>query len=72
MNLSLQELGKEYDNSIEVQSAVIEAFRKKLNEARKSYNLREVSRLNRLLKILYDEKSELEERARGLKSYYVQ
>ena len=72
MNLSLQELGMEYDNSIRIQTAVIEKYRKKLNEARKSYNLREVSRLNRLLKILYDEKSELEERAKGLKDYYVQ
>ena len=72
MNLSLQELGMEYDNSIRIQTAVIEKYRKKLNEARKSYNLREVSRLNRLLKILYDEKSELEERAKGLRDYYVQ
>ena len=71
MNLSLQELGKEYDESIKIQSAVIEKYRIKLNEARKNYNLREISRLNRLLKILYDEKSELEERAKGLKDYYV-
>lgn len=71
MSLSLQELGKEYDESIKIQSAVIEKYRIKLNEARKNYNLREISRLNRLLKILYDEKSELEERAKGLRDYYV-
>lgn len=71
MSLSLQELGKEYDESIKIQSAVIEKYRVRLNEARKSYNLREISRLNRLLKILYDEKSELEERAKGLRDYYV-
>lgn len=71
MSLSLQELGKEYDESIKIQSAVIEKYRIRLNEARKNYNLREISRLNRLLKILYDEKSELEERAKGLRDYYV-
>ena len=71
MNLTLQELGKEYDNSIKVQKAVIEKYRKKLNEAQKSYNFKEVNRLNRLLKILYDEKSELEELSNSLKSYYT-
>ena len=70
MNLSLQELGKEYDHSIKVQKDVIEKYRKKLNEAQKSYNFKEVNRLNRLLKILYDEKSELEELSNSLKSYY--
>lgn len=70
MNLSLQELGNEYEKSIEVQKKVIKSTREKLNEARRTANFREIKRLNTLLQILYDEKSELEENAHKLKKYY--
>lgn len=70
MNLSLQELGNEYEKSIEVQKKVIENTRKKLTDARKTGNFREIKRLNTVLQILYDEKSELEEKAHKLKKYY--
>lgn len=70
MNLSLQELGNEYEKSIEVQKKIIENAREKLHKARKAGNFREMKRLNTVLKILYDEKSELEEKAHKLKNYY--
>lgn len=69
---SFPELYEEYENSIVIQKDVIGRYRKKLNSARRSCNFKEVKRLNSLLLILYDEKSELEERANSLKSYISQ
>ena len=71
MDSDLYQLGLEYEKSIKIQSEVIEKYRIKLTEARRAYNFREVSRLNRLLKVLYDEKSELEELSNSLKHYYI-
>ncbi len=70
MNMSLEDLGKEYEQSIKVQKQVIEANRKKLFEARKKGNFKEMKRLATLLRVLYDEKSELEEKANKLRNYY--
>ncbi len=70
MNLSLQELGNEYEKSIEIQKQVIENTRKKLTHARKSADFREIKRLNTVLQVLYEEKSELEEKAHRLRKYY--
>lgn len=71
MNLSLKELGQEYERSIVIQQNVIEENRKKLHKARLTGNFTEMKRLNCLLRVLYEEKSELEEKANQLKSYYA-
>ncbi|MBQ3135872.1 MAG: hypothetical protein IJB74_00175 [Clostridia bacterium] len=70
MNGTLQDLAKEYDHSVAVQKQVIEINRKKLLQARRKENYTEVKRLSTLLQILYDEKSELEEKANRLRNYY--
>lgn len=70
MNLSLQELGYEYDKSIEIQKEIISETREKLHRAKKAGNFKEIKRLNTLLCVLYEEKSELEEKAHRLKNYY--
>lgn len=66
---SMEQLQQEYENSIKVQQAVIDKNREKLNKARKQCNFKEVQRLNSLLKTLYDEKWELEERATEIRRY---
>lgn len=70
MKLSLEELGKEYEKSIVIQKQVIDANRKKLHEARKKGDFKEIKRLSTLLHVLYDEKYDLEEKANRLKNYY--
>ncbi len=71
MALTLQELGKEYENSIRIQKEAIEDCRARLVKAREKYNCSEIKRLNTLLRVLYDEKNELEERANQLREYYT-
>ncbi len=70
MNTSLEQLSKEYEHSIKIQKEVIEINRKKLLQAQKNGNYKEIKRLTLLLRVLYDEKSELEEKANKLKHYY--
>lgn len=67
--MTLMELSKEYEVSILNQKRVIALYRDKLNEAQSKFNYKEVKRLNTLLKVLYDEKSELEEMAVEIKKY---
>ena len=59
----------EYENAITVQESIIKRKREELKRARDTYNFKEVKRLNALLLLLCQEKSELEERARGLREY---
>ncbi|MCM1485690.1 MAG: hypothetical protein NC122_05740 [Faecalibacterium sp.] len=66
---TLEELSREYERSIDVQSQVIKGNLDKLKKARKAMNFKEIKRLNSILCILYEEKSELEERAHQLKEY---
>ncbi len=66
---SLSELSATYEKSIAVQQGVIDSTRKKLKEAYAEYNFKEVERLNSLLRILYDEKNELELSAYEIKKY---
>lgn len=70
MNTTLEELAKEYEQSVAVQKKVIESNRKKLLYARRKGNFSEVKRLTTLLQVLYDEKVELEEKANTLRNYY--
>lgn len=66
---TFEELYEEYGKSIAVQKRVIERYREQLFAARKKSNFKEIKRLNSLLCVLYEEKSELEERARGISDY---
>lgn len=70
MNTTLADLAKEYDHSVAIQKEVIEINRQKLKQARIKGNYNEVKRLTTLLQILYDEKSELEDKANRLRNYY--
>ncbi|MBQ7116589.1 MAG: hypothetical protein IJN88_00075 [Clostridia bacterium] len=70
MNSTLADLAKEYDHSVAIQKEVIEINRQKLKQARIKGNYNEVKRLTTLLQILYDEKSELEDKANRLRNYY--
>lgn len=66
---NIYDLKEIYENCITVQKQVIANNRKKLNKAEKELDFAEMRRLRYLLNILYDEKSELEERCRELKEY---
>lgn len=59
----------DYENAIANQKCVIKKYRERLSEARGSLNHREICRLNGILYMLYEEKSELEERAAELQKY---
>lgn len=69
MNESYATLYAQYTHCIAVQKDVIARYRARLQRAQQSFNMAEVQRLNALLRILYEEKSELEERAVGLREY---
>ena len=69
MNESFSNLYAQYNHCIDVQKDVIARNRSRLQRAQAAYNMAEVQRLNALLRILYEEKSELEERANGLREY---
>ena len=69
MGNTLRELGNTYESCIEIQQKVINSYRKKLNEATKAYNYKELQRLNALLKVLYEEKEELEIAAHSIGKY---
>lgn len=66
---NIRELRDTYEECIAVQKKVIAGNRQKLLRAEKELNFGEIRRLRYLLNILYDEKSELEERCRELKEY---
>ena len=67
MSSSIGELYRQYCRCIAVQKRVIACNRDRLNRALRERNQTEVQRLNRVLRVLYEEKSELEERADGLR-----
>ena len=70
MRTSLEELYTQYEPSIEKQKKTIEENRIKLKDAHLRHNLGEVERLNRLLRLLYEEKLELEGAAIGIREYF--
>ena len=65
----MEELYKTYNDSVTIQISVIAATREKLKKAKNSHNISEIKRLEALLKVLYDEKAELEEKRRLIKEY---
>ena len=65
----MEELYMVYDDSVTVQISVIAATREKLKKAKNAHNISETKRLESLLKVLYDEKAELEEKRRLIKEY---
>ena len=65
----MEELYKVYNDSVAVQISVIAATREKLKKAKNAHNISEMKRLESLLKVLYDEKAELEEKRRLIKKY---
>ncbi len=67
MNSTIGALYRQYQHCIDVQKRVIALNRTRLRRAIDARNQAEVQRLNRVLRILYEEKSELEERANGLR-----
>lgn len=69
VNSTLEQLCSEYEASIKVQKEVIKKNREKLLQAQKRHNFKEVQRLNTLLRVLYEEKWELEEKAVEMRKY---
>lgn len=69
MENELSSLSNTYEECIAVQEKVIANYRLKLNEARSKYNMKEIQRLNSLLRILYDEKMELQMTAHQIQKY---
>ena len=65
----MRDLYLQYEDCIRVQKRVIARNRSRLRQAMRSCNASEVQRLNKVLRVLYEEQSELEERAQGLKDY---
>ncbi len=66
---TLYELSQQYENSIAVQRDIIKKNRERLLTARRKSNFKEIQRLNKLLKTLYEEKWELEEKALALRKH---
>lgn len=70
MRTSLEELHAQYEFSIAKQKKTIEENRQKLKIAQKKRNLAEIARLNRLLRLLYEEKLEMEGAAISMREYF--
>ena len=68
---TFDELYAEYQKAIEVQKTVIGRYRRELLEAIKKTDMSEVKRLNSILCVLYEEKSELEEHAAEIGKYIL-
>ena len=69
MNDRWETMLHEYEGCIMRQREVICVYRAQLNTAIRRRDFKEIKRLNSLLRILYEEKSELEERAAGIKDF---
>lgn len=69
MENELRELSKTYEECLAVQEKVIAAYNKRLKTARQEFNMKEVARLNALMRVLYDEKMELQLTAHQIRKY---
>lgn len=70
MNTSLEELYLQYEKAIEKQKKTIDEYRLLLASARKNKDQGEVARLNRYIRLLYEEKLELEGHAVDMREYF--
>lgn len=71
MNLTWNRLLNTYERSIATQTGVIERYRGERAAAQRCGNFSEVQRMNSILRILYEEKGELEESAAHLRRYLL-
>ncbi len=69
MSLTLEELEQEYIKALDNQLQLIEENREKLKKARSRCNCNEIKRLNSLLRLLYEEKYELEDSIHMIRNY---
>lgn len=69
MNVLYENLFDEYQNAIDIQNSIIKNNSQKLKTARAKHDFKEIKRLSSLLLVLYEERSELMERANGLRGY---
>lgn len=69
MKTTYEDLYGEYKRAIGVQNKIIKKNTTLLSSARRNCDFKEIKRLNSILLMLYEERSELEERAEGLKRY---
>lgn len=69
MNMTINELYQQYEKSIAVQSDIIASCRRDLDKARKERKNIQAAELNRILRILYEERNELMLNAHELKKY---
>lgn len=65
----MKELYNEYEKSLDIQKKVIKINLIRLKQAQTDCNYREVRRLRSVLRLLYEEKNELEEKSNQLKGY---
>ena len=67
--MSIEELYLQYEDAIEKQKKIIDEYRVRLNKARKANDLGKIAILNRYIKLLYEEKLEMEGHAISLREY---
>ncbi len=65
----MEKLYSEYRNSLKIQNEIIRSNLEQLRTAKSNFNYKEVRRLSSILRILYDEKRELEEKSLLLRDY---
>ncbi len=66
---SFEMLVQDYAEAIAIQQRAINAVRKRLTAAQRGFDFKEIQKRNAQLRILYDEKAELQERAAELQKY---
>lgn len=69
MDLSINDLYRQYEKSIAVQSDIIASCRRDLDKAKKTNQNKVATELTRYLRILYEEKNELMLNAHELRKY---
>ena len=65
----IEELAEDYDAALKIQQQAIDAQRARLHEALSRCDFAEIKHRNTVLRMLYDEKDELVQRRKELRSY---